>query len=539
MAGEKRGSADAVGQDSEFCERVKMRNLESVVHSEGIYTHYPESSRSKGEASQITKQHLNAKSDTTQETLVCIDYGRKPIDLNSDACTHENSACNDTQNAEKLSSQVNVVRNQNAKEQSSQVNVICKQNAEEQSSQVNCGGGYKNDRALAGIGLDLNAEYVPSSADLNPFRMNKTHGQSKSRDASECGSSTGPLEPKDPLRIWKEMKQNGFLSPSYGGIPLPKQRGRKGKNDVIKKKIEQAKKEQVHSFTKLAAPAGLLHGLNPGIIHHVRNSKQVRSIIEALVKYEEQENRHAGSNQGSQMRSGAREIGEGNREMGKLNFTGEQRSSLSHVAASFCTMPGSRQMHEHHLSHRSSIHSSAEIRGVYEDLSNVDGRKTSFSSNTNFGEDILALKLSSSTSMFTENTGSLTNEESGNLNSVDSLSVKAATVASQWLQLLYKDVRRRLAALQRSRKRVQAVITTELPLLLPKEFSSNQENDPCVVKGSAAGYYDKATADLHQAHWSMVFNKMDGALAEEEKQLVCWRSMKKIVVTIVIVVAMS
>jgi len=76
------------------------------------------------------------------------------------------------------------------------------------------------------------------------------------------------------------------------------------------------------------------------------------------------------------------------------------------------------------------------------------------------------------------------------------------------------------AALRRSKKRVHAVITTELPFLLSKEFSSNQENDPYVTKGSALVSPSNATAELHRARWSKLFNQMDSALSEEEKELV-------------------
>lgn len=128
----------------------------------------------------------------------------------------------------------------------------------------------------------------------------------------------------------------------------------------------------------------------------------------------------------------------------------------------------------------------------------------------------------------------------------------AATVASQWLQLLHQDIKGRLAgefsfidnmtcefyslgdeitqvgcyicgsvaALRRSKKRVRAVITTELPSLLSKEFPSNQENELYVVKDFATGYSSKATAELHQSHWGKLFNQMDSKLSDEEKQLV-------------------
>ena len=56
---------------------------------------------------------------------------------------------------------------------------------------------------------------------------------------------------------------------SHGGIPTPKQSMRKINSDVIKKKMELVKREQVDRFTKIATPSGL----NPGIINYVRNKK--------------------------------------------------------------------------------------------------------------------------------------------------------------------------------------------------------------------------------------------------------------------------
>ncbi|GFY82051.1 cation-transporting ATPase [Actinidia rufa] len=126
-----------------------------------------------------------------------------------------------------------------------------------------------------------------------------------------------------------------------------------------------------------------------------------------------------------------------------------------------------------------------------------------------------------------ENTSSLSNEESANVTTVSSLSIKAANVASQWLELLYQDTKGRLAALQRSKKRVQAVIHTELPSLISQEFPSNQANDQYAMKNSAAGCSDNTDAELHRARWSALFDQMDKALSEEEKQLESWLKPSK------------
>ncbi|KAL7108615.1 hypothetical protein ACP275_06G123600 [Erythranthe tilingii] len=311
-----------------------------------------------------------------------------------------------------------------------------------------------------GLDLDLNAEQeMSSSINNDPFYPFKNYTNLKSADDSECGSSVGPLDSKNPMRVWRGLKQNNFMSTNYGAlpkpIPIPKTRGRKRINSdaaVMKKKIEQAKKEQVDRFAKVAAPIGLLNGLNPGIINHVRNSKQVHSIIEALVRSEKTENR----------------------DSGKGDILLERR-----------------QMREYSLFSKSSYGDSY--------MGNED--------------DGLGLKLSSSVTVASENnTSCLSNEESGNINSVTSLSVRAANVASQWLDLLNQDIKGRLAALRRSKKRVQAVITMELPLLISREFSSN---------------HDKETADVHAVRWSNIFGQMDKSLSEEESHLENWLNQVK------------
>lgn len=222
----------------------------------------------------------------------------KPQDLNTDMCSAKNTVQNGSQQCSQNLEKTKVLRDHDQE----------------------C---HTNRISAKGNALDLNAKSVSSSENQDPFYPYKNLNYLKSRDVSECGSCTGPLEEKDPMTVWKEMKQNGFLSSSHGGIskpkqpvanpmpkqqhggipmskqhgsipmskqhggiPMPKPRPKKNKSEEQKKKIERAKKEQVDRFAKIAAPSGLLNELNPGIINHVRNRKQVHSIIEALVRSE-------------------------------------------------------------------------------------------------------------------------------------------------------------------------------------------------------------------------------------------------------------
>lgn len=73
-----------------------------------------------------------------------------------------------------------------------------------------------------------------------------------------------------------------------------------------------------------------------------------------------------------------------------------------------------------------------------------------------------------------------------------------------------------IAALRRSKKRVRAVIQTELPLLMSREFSHNQENNPYVTRMSVPN----SSADMHKARWNALFSQMEKTLSEEEIQLV-------------------
>ncbi|KAL1353065.1 hypothetical protein HN51_017000 [Arachis hypogaea] len=489
--GEKRGSSHFREKHDLPRKRVKIRDLESVVQSAAqTSTHYSDFTSqeedcdwqavSEKEVSRVAEipEAMGMDVFDEQETKrEVIQEGPRNLDLNNDARGKFSSP--DTRGG-------------------------CVENLTNVSKQEKEQGS--NLMISRGINVDLNAEDVTSSINLEATHRHKGYSHLKSKDVSESGSCSGPIEEKDPMRIWKEMKQNGFLSSSHGGIPVPKQRGRKSKNEMLKKKMEIAKREQVSRFTKIAAPSGLLNDLNPGIINHVRNRKQVHSIIEALVRSENNEHNNAGSNQTAH----------------RTNVSTENRKrDLDYMA------DGSR----HTKKHVGKMNDSPWImdsRVCDRDKSMLEkSNLRSCSSHSMFerGDDILALKLSSSTKALMGST-TLSSEESSNLAIVPSLSLKAATVASQWLELLYQDIKGRLSALRRSRRRVRAVITTELPFLISKEFANNQENDPFAVK-MTAGISTSKPADLHRARWTALFDHMDEALSEEEKQLESWLNQVK------------
>ncbi|GMI90494.1 hypothetical protein like AT5G05240 [Hibiscus trionum] len=470
--------------------RIKMVDLNSVLCSEEIDTH-----NSKSLERKESSQRLQFSGEDEVSQVTEVHPVSPPLDLNTDICIAIN--------------------------ESSDTNPKCEENHDILCSQES--------RCVTsnGIGLDLNVEDVSSLIDHKSIR-HEHGGKLKPRDVSECGSSIGPMAEKDSLRVWREMKQNGFLSSSHGGIymqsgmlssshggiPVPKQRGRKSKNDVLKKKMELAKKEQVDRFTKIAAPSGLLNGLNPGIINHVRNRKQVHSIMEALVKSEKLENLHSQSKQARHVQSGAKDD-DGKKDHGNMSNLEYNGLRCYHENEPLNIASMNNKVRDYLVPMHKPVSSILEKRSGDGDSSMLDP----------VGEDdAFTLRLSSSTkASATENAiSTLSNEESANITCATSLSAKAATVASQWLELLHQDIKGRLSALRRSKKKVEAVISTELPFLISKEFSSNQGSNPNIKRSSADGYCHDATAEMHRARWFSLFDRMEKALSEEEQHLESW-----------------
>ncbi|KAJ7959533.1 Cation-transporting ATPase [Quillaja saponaria] len=516
--GEKRNSTHLGEKHDLARKRVKMRDLESVLVSEETNTHNPNHTRDK-----VNRVHISfCEEDMSQVTKV-------PIILDYDALQAEKSG-RDTFPVEvkpapgalDLNTEAGFANNSPSDGSSD-----CAENPDKEpllrEPDSKCHSNFETSK---GVGVDLNAEDVSSSGNPPTFYPHNEHGHLKSTDVSECGSCTGPLEENDSMRIWKEMKQNGFVSSSHGGIPLPKQRGRKCKSDVLKKKMELAKREQVNRFTKIAAPSGLLNELNPGIINHVRNRKQVHSIIEALVRSEKHENDNTGSKNANHLTSGTMGTSE-KKHLEYLDVVGINELPSSDEEETCNTYSGNKQT-KGYPSLVSNSPWSFEDQGGDSDSCMVERAKLKSCAtiSTHVTEnDILALRLSSSIKA-SENSSTLSNEESSNFTSISSLSVKAATVASQWLEILHQDIKGRLSTLRRSKRRVRAVITTELPFLISKEFLSNQENDPYVMK-SSFGLSNNTIVDMHQTRWSELFDQMERSLSEEEKQLESWLNQVK------------
>ncbi|KAI4372885.1 hypothetical protein MLD38_011067 [Melastoma candidum] len=490
--------------------KVKMRDLESVLFSKGIRAHTLKFPKHKsafdaspcGEevASQVTEEGLMGSrlkvADERGISAMDKKHGPLQLDLNCDAL----SACD----------------------------TVLKQHAEEPeemygSSLLMLDKSSENGVPFrsGGYSFDLN-EDVPTSLSQNPFYLYKKLDRPRSKTVSECGSSTGHTEEKDPLGIWNVMKRNSFLSSSHGGIPVPKQHGKKSKDKELQNKIKLAKKEEVYRFAKIAAPSGLLNELNPGIINHVRNRKQVRAIIEALVRSERSANGDAISEQTSNWKGQKKETNirkeSGPNEMvdkriyypcnfldpsvsGRKDNTG---CSTTFNKTPFSFFPEQREYND-------SIHH----RGLV-------NKRFRLNPHTDSQDDALALSLSSSTCQASEIAFSVSDQDLTTLSNIDNLSVKGASIASHWLELLHQDIKARLTALQRSKKRVQGVISTELPFLLSKEFSSNPGSSSLCLVNEASPISSNRIPDIHGLKWTALFEQMEKAIVEEEKELEIW-----------------
>lgn len=499
LSSAKRKNAENSGRLDISRKRIKMRDLDSVFRSEDIQNRHSDSllfkeakiracGGKKGETSLI-KEAQSMHSDTFQEVATGqnISSFLEAADSLSLGHTDNNHSHTDLR-----------TNSCNSGRDATLACVDVSKSAAPTEPDDNLALNIKTSSGLVN-GID-----VSSRVDQDQLFSYKISNPVKSRASSECGSSTGPLEENEPMRMWKAMKENGFLSSTHGGIPVPKQRcqSRKSKSDVLKKNMELAKREQVSRFTKIAAPSGLLTGLNPGIINHVRNSKQVHSIIEALVRSEKRDGCNQ-NRQPAQLRRGSKD---------DIHDTGADQGGLSHEGEPCKTLLGSRRtgggstISLSEFSNPSSLECKVGAGESCADEESVLNDPSIASQSTLECEDVLALKLTSAMTTSLENAGCMPIEGfSPNPDTITSLSLKAATVASQWLEILHQDLRGRLAALQCSRKRVREVIRSEYPSLLSYELTSNRTKE--------------TVPDSHYKRWISLFNQMDKALYEEGKHL--------------------
>ncbi|KAG9440015.1 hypothetical protein H6P81_020180 [Aristolochia fimbriata] len=456
-------------------------NLKSVLRSEETGSSYLESSVIIDETTRHGPPTTKVEVSQGAQSVHAGAYERESLTIFEAAtCLRLSQAVGINENEEPPSTQMPLISDSNSDDVLAYTKAVCRSSLPQKIETEKLDLNVSHPSCFQ---LDLNSEDVLNVLDQNPFYPYKTLGHVKSTDTSECESCTGPLEDNEPLKLWKTMKQNGFLSSSHGEIPILKHRrlSKKSKGDAFKNKMEPAKREQVNRFTKIAAPSGLLSCLNPGIINHVRNSKQVHSIIEALVRSEKP---------GCQTQKRLVNLSE--KEDNEPSIRGAPKDAeYAYFARSGQTGSADRI----HMPSRSDIRSGLHSSKVSVTRLPEPSFVTKFTSD--WDERKFAMKIES-----LDNVSCLSSEEFlANQDCITSLSVKAATVASQWLDLLYQDIRGRLAALKRSKKRVRTMIQTELPSLMFQQSTSNQE------KGSH--YEQPAKSNMH----------MEKSLSEEGKYL--------------------
>ncbi|KMZ64927.1 hypothetical protein ZOSMA_342G00010 [Zostera marina] len=349
------------------------------------------------------------------------------------------------------------------------------------------------------LGIDLNAANESNIEDFNPFYPFKKLDQvDLTAASSECASTTGSSKENMSLKIWNEMKQNGFLSLPHGGIPLPKKRARqskKRKEEELKKKMESGKGEHANRFSKVVAPSGLLSGLNPGIINHVRNSKQVRSIIAAMVTSETLERQKNGQT--------SRESDDSKTDLESTHNSTDYRDNQSLYRPDFF------------LKSQTNCDNIIKPDLGFSKEDNVSPYFQSYEGVEN------SFKLSAE-ALASETASQISNDEIlGNKETLSTLSTKGANVALQWLELLRQDIKGRLAALRRSRKRVRTAIQTELPYLFSNEHYTADLESVTTTDIEQSSDID-ANSGLHMARWKIIFNKMDKELSDEGKHLETW-----------------
>ncbi|KAJ6383263.1 hypothetical protein OIU76_000043 [Salix suchowensis] len=329
--------------------------------------------------------------------------------------------------------------------------------------------------------------------------------------------AAGSIEEKDAMKVWLELKKNGFLSPPSSAskpmpksrpAPMPNKKRERDRNAGFSEKPELAKVLRVDGLTKVAEsasgllkkinpgatpsvgmlptpkkhsemrriggpkgllkvlkveptnmysrispPCGLLNDFNPGIINRIRSSKQVFSVIQDFVRRDTIGNIGIPSKQ--EKRSGENDtIGCSNRSSGSDQLRFCSRGPSFH----FC------------------------VKTEYDEEVGDLGIAVRRADNED-GKDELKPSLSSVTA--SENASSFVLDEvPASTARGSSLSREDATAASQWLQCLRHDIARRLKALTHGRTRIQNAIHTELPAIMLEEFSVDQENDFLAAKRS-------------------------------------------------------
>ncbi|KAJ6433286.1 hypothetical protein OIU84_017057 [Salix udensis] len=332
--------------------------------------------------------------------------------------------------------------------------------------------------------------------------------------------AAGSIEEKDAMKVWLELKKNGFLSPSplpssaskpmpkSRPAPMPNKKRERDRNAGFSEKPELAKVLRVDGLTKVATSAsGLLKKINPGATPSVgmlptpKKHSEMRRIggPKGLLKVLKVEptnmysrisppcgllndfnpgiiNRIRSSKQVfSVIQDFVRRDTIGNIDIPSKQ---EKRSGENDTIGCSNRSSGSDQLRL--CSRGPSFHFC--VKTEYDEEVGDLGIAVRRADNED-DKDELKPSLSSVTA--SENASScVLDEVPASTARGSSLSREDATAASQWLQCLRHDIARRLEALTHGRTRIQNAIHTELPAIMLEEFSVVQETDFLAAKRS-------------------------------------------------------
>ncbi|XP_057818911.2 uncharacterized protein LOC131032025 isoform X2 [Cryptomeria japonica] len=382
-------------------------------------------------------------------------------------------------------------------------------------------------------------------------------------DASACSLNADPQTIDDRLAHKDTVDQNraghggtrrdymhfsDLSVPLRGTLLLP--RGQKRarrfpvpfrrlKNEVLQQKRDVGKKEPLSKFSRVTAPSGLLADLNPGIINRVRNSKQVHAIIEAVVGpdaltvcQDKQKNYIREPKVNPERKTlGASHptfmVDNDHSEVVDMhngsNDTLDRRQQLAGVEAlkwkldkrMIASMDACASLHLH------SEDRPTDASVLDETFECLDASVDLIPPHCNGDQFYLKQVVGEHDNM----KGTLNCHchycHPGEISGTDStcsasLSRKAATMASHWLELYYQDVKGRLAALKRSRRRVRTLIKEvfSYAALYPTS-SSHDTNEPL----GKVNKTDKRAEHEHMEKWRSLFIHMDRRLTVEGTQL--------------------
>lgn len=321
---------------------------------------------------------------------------------------------------------------------------------------------------------------------------------------------------------------------------------KKLKHEPLKQKKEGDKKEQVSKFSRVTAPSGLLAELNPGIISHVRNSKQVHAILEAVVgsdaltAYQDSKENFR---QAPKTRAEEKIPGTNYKVVDVFENGDSEIMDMQHAGSDAFEARDEHQISEaanRKLEERLISNSCASDRlfDTVERPADANLNEEGFEHLAAREDSIPPVECSREWFYSKQTAGERCNlqgtfschchycrpsdSSSMDLTCSASLSVKAATVASQWLELNYQDIKGRLAALKRSRKRVRAMIKEEFGYTSRDHISATRKIDKLFVQASTGDQHAHMLANAEHDHmlkWRTLFSHMDSCLNIEGTKL--------------------